>query len=198
MRPRAKGDPDPTTSLYLIGESGVGKSTVMRELVSRHRVAPAVRLRGSLRGEPFVTLDGSTGVQLGRSGGRGSGTDALPRQVTADAVAWAHLTRVLPRWVYGEGDRLAHVRFLLALAHRGPLLVAYLTAPAGVCRDRREARDLGHRPVQESTARAVASKARRLADLFVAAPGATVITVDTYRMTAENAADAVRTCLGVL
>ena len=189
-----------TVSLYLAGEPGVGRSTLMGELLTGWTMHPAVRLRGGLRGEPFGTPDRVEGVHLGVRGGPFSGTDQLPASALSDGVAWAHLTRALPRFVFGEGSRLAHSRFLTALADRGPLLYVYLTAPEDVCARRRteQAVALGRPPFPNGAAVAVRARAKHLARLCTVIPGATVISVDTNRLDPSQAADAVRRILEAL
>ncbi len=113
-------------AVYLIGEPGVGKTTVMGELCAPYVVGEAARLRGQLWGEP-LTGGRWTGVRLGRSRGTFSGTDALGMSVNPDAVAWA-AEDDLPQIIFGEGARLANERFLLTLAARTDLLLVLLTA----------------------------------------------------------------------
>lgn len=122
-------------AVYLVGEPGVGKTTVMNELSSHYDVGPAVRLRGQLWGEP-LTGGGASGVRLGRTRGTFSGTDALGMSVNPDAVAWA-AEDTLPAIVFGEGARLANEKFLFTLAMRAKTLVVLLTA-ANAAERRRE------------------------------------------------------------
>lgn len=182
-----------TTSVYLLGEPGVGRSTVMGELLSPWSVGPAVVLRGDLVGEPFGDQDRIRGLHLGVRRGHRSGTETLPGTALADAVAWAHLTRALPRWVLGEGARLAHHRFLAALSTRGPLLVVHLTASPKVCASRRSAVNtaLGRPALADGVVRTIHAQAVRVARAAQLLDGATVISVDTERMTPAECAEAI-------
>lgn len=189
-----------TTSVYLLGEPGVGRSTVMGELLSPWSVGPAVVLRGDLIGEPFGDRDRIRGVHLGRSAGHRSGTETLPGSALADAVAWVHLTRALPTWVLGEGARLAHHRFLAALSTRGPLLVVHLTASPRVCASRRAAVNaaLGRPALADGVVRTIHAQAVRVARAAQLLDGATVISVDTERMTPPECAEAITLVAGAL
>ena len=182
-----------TTSVYLLGEPGVGRSTVMGELLTPWSVGPAVVLRGDLVGEPFGDRDRIRGIHLGQSAGHRSGTETLPGSALADAVAGAHLTRARPRWVLGEGARLAHHRFLAALSTRGPLLVVHLTASPRVCASRRAAVNaaLGRPALADGVVRTIHAQAVRVARAAQLLDGATVITVDTERMTPAECAEAI-------
>jgi len=122
-------------ALYIIGEPGVGKTTLMNGLLTNYRRGDARRLGGLLWGEPLHLSGQPLGVVLGRARGAFSGTDALGMAVQRDAVRWAR--HEAEGEVYGEGQRLANVAFLTALAERGRVLVLHLWGPAVAERQRR-------------------------------------------------------------
>jgi len=125
--------------LYIIGEPGVGKSTLMAELVKGRR--------RRLMTKPFAHTVYEGGlVQLGRERSTGfSGTDALSMSVSPQAIA-ALESGAWPR-VLGEGDRLAHAKFFDAAKAAGyDLEVILLEAPKFVLTKRRQARGSNQDP----------------------------------------------------
>lgn len=117
-------------AVYLLGAPGVGKTTLMTSLLAgftREKFAkpPDCKVFGY---EP-LTVDGTlAGAHLGRTREAFSGTDALPLNVLPEAAHWA-ATSQLPELLLGEGPRLGHPRFLVALHERGVrVTVVHLTA----------------------------------------------------------------------
>lgn len=102
----------PPTLLYIVGEPGIGKSTLMAELTTGLHRTP---LRRPVR--DLLTRNGlPVAVELGTRRTRFSGTDALPMDAittvepylaTGDAAMEADL-------LLGEGARLGNHRFLTA------------------------------------------------------------------------------------
>lgn len=117
--------------LYLLGEPGAGKSSVLAALLTR--LGP-----GDDRTRPFAhTLYRGGGVAyLGAHGGLFPGTDRLSMAVVGAVEGW--LAEARPAIVLGEGDRLANRRFLTAAARLGyTLSLAHLETPLAAERRRR-------------------------------------------------------------
>lgn len=98
--------------LYLFGEPGVGKSTLMSHLTRRNPVVS--------QSDPFAhrVYPLAEAVELGvrRTGGF-PGTDSLSMSVQPLVVNWLRDTR--PAFVLGEGDRLATSGFFEAARDLG-------------------------------------------------------------------------------
>lgn len=114
--------------VYLIGEPGIGKTTLMRELTSR--MGPAVEMT-----KPFAHREGAGWIELGRQRGMFSGTDGLSMSVQPDAIVWLR-TRPAPL-VLGEGDRLGTGSFLDAVGAYAEVRLVGLVAPPAVAAERR-------------------------------------------------------------
>jgi GTPase SAR1 family protein len=118
--------------LYIIGQPGVGKSTLTEALVRGRR--------RRVKQEPFThTLYEGGLVQLGRERSNGfSGTDALSLSAATNAIAL--LEARWPRLI-AEGDRLATGKFFDAARKIGYNVdVVLLEAPAFVLTKRRQER----------------------------------------------------------
>ena len=102
-------------AIYLIGEPGVGKSTVIRELYPNLRATTAIRLNKQLWGQPLKRGHITAGVMLGKEREGFTGTDALGMSVNPDAIAWCSDASIPYRFIIGEGARLANIAFLTAL-----------------------------------------------------------------------------------
>lgn len=142
--------------LYLIGEPGVGKSTLMAELVKgkRRRVMT----------KPFAHTVYEDGlVQLGRERSNGfSGTDALSMSVSPLAITTLQ-SGAWPR-IVGEGDRLAHAKFFDGVLAAGYALeVVLLEAPSFVLKHRRRERGSNQ---DASWLAGRATKVRNVADKY--------------------------------
>jgi chloramphenicol 3-O-phosphotransferase len=120
--------------VYLIGEPGSGKTTLMRELMAPYEP--------TLHAKPFMHISyehpTERVVQIGRDRGTFSGTDALSMGVQPLALAW------LP-WcdydtILAEGDRLANDAFFKASEAAGGLILVHIDTPAVVCAARRAER----------------------------------------------------------
>lgn len=116
--------------LYLIGEPGVGKSTVMKEALPEPLgVAPS----------PVWHTVYPGGIQLGRPREQFGGTDALAFNAKPIVLEW------LRHWsgggVVAEGDRLGNRKFFTALRDCGwSVDVWRCTAPEDVVEERRRKR----------------------------------------------------------
>lgn len=125
-------------SVYIVGEPGAGKSTLMRALT-----AGVARLR---RAKPFahdLLVNEETGrpvgIEIGAAHPTFPGTDRLSMSVQPRAIEWVQgePTPLL----LGEGDRLATRGFLGALAGCSTQLsVVWLDVPEEVAAARRAAR----------------------------------------------------------
>lgn len=137
-----------TKSLYIIGGSGVGKSSLMRHLLGGWEPGPYERLTPrELFGHRLTHPQGS-GVYLGHLRDEYPGTDALSLSVNPHAISWIVMGD-LPDYIFGEGARLANFKFLRALHEWTDLTIVHLTLPPNHARIRREVRggkliDEGH------------------------------------------------------
>jgi GTPase SAR1 family protein len=103
-------------AFYLIGEPGVGKSTLMEELTRDLPYEEAEK--------PFPIRRYDCGVvELGKRRESFSGTDAYAMNVQPMVEQW--LEGVRPRMVMAEGDRLANGKFFQRLVDLGYDLTVY-------------------------------------------------------------------------
>lgn len=121
--------------VYLIGDPGVGKTTLMRGLIDR------LATTTSLREHPLaheVLWQGGTlvGAHLGRPRDWFGGTDALAMSIQPVAEGWL-AGHPFPL-VLGEGDRLGNGKFFQAMRTAGvDLQVVHAHCPADVAEARR-------------------------------------------------------------
>lgn len=176
-----------TRALYLVGPPGVGKTTLMTLLLSRYQVLNAwvPPGYGPLRLEPLIDGGGmAAGYHLGITRAAFGGTDALSMGVNTAAVRWVS-EAPLPGVLYGEGQRLANMRFLTALADQADLTVVHLTAPVEVLDARCDARGSKQDPAWRKAGRTRAANVARDA----AAAGIRVSTRDATRPPEELCRD---------
>lgn len=159
--------------VYLVGEPGAGKTTLMRAVTAdRERIAAAaapVCAHMILRPPPAGSVDGMPAqmIELGRDRDTFGGTDALSMSIQPKAVAFMADADGL---VLAEGDRLANDRFLTACEDGGwAVRVVALATPPRLAAARRKERDGGHQDPTWVTGRR--TKAQRLAGRW----GATVL-----------------------
>lgn len=152
-----------TRSVYLLGEPGVGKSTVMRHLLEGWTAGPYERWTSrEMFGHYLAHPEQGHGAYLGHLRPEYPGTDALSLSVAPQALIWlASLPLLGLDYVFGEGARLAHASFLAELGAQTELTVVYLTAPAEVAAERRLAR--GGKLLSERYCKVAAGKSRNLA-----------------------------------
>ena len=164
-------------AIYLIGEPGVGKSTVIRELYPNMRATTAIRLNKQLWGQPLKRGHITAGVMLGKEREGFTGTDALGMSVNPDAIEWANSKHPY-RFIIGEGARLANIAFLTALNKNTNLTVAYLVADNAAQRREQRSERLGTELQAESWVKGRKTGARNLAALCTQ-QGIHTITIDT-------------------
>lgn len=147
-------------AVYLIGGPGTGKSTALRHILKGVRLdepGPVDPKFPLLTGQSFRD---SSGVYLGKRGGKFPGTDRLSMAVSPQAVDWALSNRV-PEIVIGEGARLGNAKFLAALSSSTDLIVGHLITDEHVVAGRFRKRGSeqsdswvkGRRTAAENTAR---------------------------------------------
>lgn len=114
-------------SVYLIGEPGVGKTTVTSALCQNFALGDELQLLGKLWGTELLSAGELAGYRLGRERELFAGTDALAMSVNPDAVKWVQ-EDPLPEIIVGEGARLANKRFLTALEEKTNFLLVLVIA----------------------------------------------------------------------
>lgn len=151
-----------TRALYVIGEPGVGKSTAFR-LLTEH--LPLGKPESVSDESPLLKVQRwDSGLVLGFDTGEGfPGTDRLSMAVQPHAMRWVTESD-LPKYVIGEGQRLANVAFLMALAARSDLRVVHIRLDEAVAQSRRTKRGTGQ---NEKWAKAARSRAYNLAENLI-------------------------------
>lgn len=153
--------------VYLIGEPGVGKSTLMAAATAGHDRYPQTT---PLRHDLLVKDGIIEAAELGARRGTFSGTDALPMNAVTKAEEMLR-TSIAPVLI-GEGARLGVRRFLEASVAAGRrTTLVYLTSPHAAAQ--RAARGTGQK---DSWVKGAATRAANLAAQDI--PGVTRITID--------------------
>jgi hypothetical protein len=158
--------------VYLVGEPGAGKSTLMRRATVN---LARLKVDKPLAHELLIDArSGSVvGCELGYNRGTFSGTDALG--MSAVVPAEALLASPPAPLVLGEGARLGVRRFLQAAVSLGyDVTLVYLTTPHAAAQ--RERRGAGQ---SESWVKGAATRARNLADAAI--PGVRRVDIDGSR-----------------
>lgn len=170
-----------TSSVYIIGGAGTGKSTFTQELLERvgEPMGPLLDLHRKPNGRgTMITLRGheigSEGLYLGCMRDSFPGTDGLDRVSYIPGEEWL-ATAALPEFIIAEGATLAVRRFLYALSTVTDTLLVYLTSDDLVKEIRLAQRGAGQ---DEKFITATATRARNLA-VEMAEAGVQVWEVDT-------------------
>jgi hypothetical protein len=184
--------------VYLSGEPGAGKSTLMAELTRRWA---SYALDADERGPARILYEDTQGrgvaVELGKRRDSFSGTDALPQAVIASAVAY--LTAPEADLLLAEGARLANERFLTAALTSGWAVTLVHLDPRGAGEERRAKRaaELGKPPQNPSWVKGRITAARNLT-LTAPARGAEVLLLDSSAATPAALAAAVQLAVPAL
>ena len=175
--------------LYISGEPGIGKSTLMRDATSVweriHLPAEPGRTphRDLLfhRAHPGVCC----AVELGRLRDTLSGTDALPANCITDAEAWLRSGQAAREsaLILAEGARLANQRFLTAALESGYHVQLLHLQGTSLAAHRRSYRARIHGCDEQNPSR-VKGRRTAAADLALHAPqwGVEVLLVDATRL----------------
>lgn len=184
-----------TRSFYLLGAPGVGKSSVMRELLKPWTVGDYVRFteREMFGHHLYDAPRDLKGAYLGHLRPEFPGTDALSMSVQPEAIKWLRQTEGGFDFIFGEGARLGNAAFLSELARRSNLTVVLLTASPEVIESRLRSRpdssnhktgrsgraqDQKWRDSQETRSR---NTAQKMVEVMGDYPFMQVLTVDTDR-----------------
>lgn len=180
-----------TRAVYLIGEPGAGKTTLMEQLCRHYTIGTAEQLEGQLWGER-LWLDGDVaGIRLGRTRESFSGTDALGMAVNPDAIRWLQTGKPTPI-LLGEGARLANWAFVEMLYRRTNALVVLVRASNAA--ERRLQRGSQQNP---NWVRGRATASLRLFERIVST-GYPALSLDTTTLSPLEAATIVENEMGTL
>lgn len=125
-----------TTTVYLVGEPGAGKTTLMAEL--RAGWAEASLEKRPVRHVLWQRPDGQLVPELGWPRDGFGGTDALPMDAVRHAEPW--IAACGYPLVLAEGDRLACARFFQAAHDAGELVLVHVHATPELAAARRAQR----------------------------------------------------------
>ena len=152
-----------TSSVYIIGAPGSGKSTEMAQLLRGWGIGPYVRFTQREMFGHYMSSEKGLGAYLGHLRPEYPGTDALSLSVAPQAVSWLQDTVPLLGldWIYGEGARLSHMGFLNELAACTDLTVIYLQVDPEEAARRREAR--GGKLLSDQYCKIATTKAQNVA-----------------------------------
>jgi hypothetical protein len=131
-----------TTTVYLVGEPGAGKTTLMAEL--RAGWSELSLEKRPLKHVLWDTPDGRIVPELGWPRDGFGGTDALPMDAVRHAEPW--IATCGYQLVLAEGDRLANSRFFMAAQAAGRLVLVHLHVPAELAEARRAERGSAQDP----------------------------------------------------
>lgn len=179
--------------VYLSGEPGIGKSTLMREITANWERIYLPQEPGTAPHRDLL-FDRSTGraaaCEVGRIRDSFSGTDALANNCITEAEAWlasGKAAREAPL-ILGEGARLANRRFLSCAVGTGWQVHLFHLQGASLAAHRRSdrARTLGTREQNPSWVKGRRTAAANLA-LTAHAYGVTIHIIDAARIQTDHA-----------
>lgn len=178
-----------TKSVYLVGGGGVGKSSVMAELLHGWDAGPYQKWTEKEMFGHWLYRDGAGAAYLGHLRPEYPGTDALSMSVAPQAMLWLQSLPPNLDFIFGEGNRLCHVEFLSALGQVSDLLLVHLVCDPNTTELRRATR--GGKQQNAHYVRGVATKAANTAAAMVGVAGVRVITVETDAVTPADIAQKV-------
>lgn len=148
-----------TRALYIVGGPGAGKSTLMAETLQGWVPGPYTKWTArEMFGHYLEHPEKGRGAYLGHLRPEYPGTDALSLSVAPQALLWLEALPLLGLdWVFGEGTRLSHPGFLLALHKATDLTVVHLKVDPEEAARRRAAR--GGKQLSEQYCKLATSKA---------------------------------------
>lgn len=143
---------------YLIGEPGVGKTTLLAAITAE---LPGMQAR-----RPFArTLYDCGVVQLGENRAVFGGTDTLSMSVQPKVLDWAQMPEYPD--IVAEGDRLANAKFFTGMKDLGyDLCIVHCHASSDITAERRLMRASQHsiKPQDPVWLQGRQTKVKRLAD----------------------------------
>ena len=150
-------------SVYIIGAPGSGKSTAMAQLLEGWTFGPYTRWQREVFGHYLEHPSKGRGAYLGHLRPEFPGTDALSLSGGPRVVEWLESLPLLGLdWVFGEGARLTHMGFLLALHECTDLTVVYLNVDPDVAAQRRH--DRCGKQLSETFCKTMTTKAANTAE----------------------------------
>lgn len=115
--------------IYLVGQPGAGKSTLMARLTAPYTRIP---VEGAVPHDLLVNeSDGMVvGAEIGRRRRDFSGTDALASSIIEAVIPWMNRVGSRLPLLYGEGARLGCRRFLIEAVSAGyPVILGHVEHP---------------------------------------------------------------------
>jgi energy-coupling factor transporter ATP-binding protein EcfA2 len=146
--------------LYIVGEPGVGKSTLMRALTDGHTQ------HQQLSPVPHIIYGDGDATEIGVSRGAFSGTDGLAMSIQPRIEEW--LMQRPYRQLLAEGDRLANAKFFRAVRDAGYELRLVHLAGSEVAATRRASRasEMHFAPQDPAWVKGRQTKVQRLSEAF--------------------------------
>ncbi len=177
--------------IYISGEPGVGKTSLMAELTEEWHPEPMAPEPGAPARIVYLAGRDPVAVQLGTSRRDGtSGTDTLPASAALTAVSYLQSGRARgeAQLLLAEGARLAHPRFLTAAVDSGYEVTLLHLFGRDLARARREHRaSRAARPPEDAAwVAARSAAARNLANACEQIDGITVVPVDVARLESDG------------
>jgi hypothetical protein len=169
--------------IYISGESGVGKTTLMTDLTAEWTPSPLPPERGVPARTVYLMARQPVAVQLGV---HGRGGDVLPSTAIRDAESYVRSGRARGEapLLLAEGARLGHVRFLRAAVDSGYEVTLLHLFSRELARARRvqHARATGQPEPDAAVVAARAAAARQLANTCEGYEGITVVPIDVAHL----------------